>query len=118
MEGVRGSYEYFFKIYDQDGSMRYLCDEGVVKRFNRATTFLNEFMATYPNKIDMVKHNPKFNGRLFYQIFPDRFACANFKKKGINLPWNVDKKIHNHKFMGGDLKGIESNISSAINLSF
>ncbi len=110
MEGTRGSYEYFFKIYDKDGFIKYLCDEGVVTHFNRATTFLNEFMATYPNKIDQVRYNPTFNGRLFYQIFPDRFASSNLKRKGVNMAWTEEDKIDNNHFMGGDFKGIEQKI--------
>lgn len=101
----KASYEYFIKIYDKDGEIYYLADDGLSKDYSEANTFLNEFMSKFPNEHDLPKLNKTLTGRLFYQIFPERFACSDFKKKYINMDW-YEKKVDNDHFMGGDIKGI------------
>lgn len=63
-------------------------------------------------------------GGIFYQIFPDRFACSGEKKEGVpedrilredwggQPEWEPDEhgKITNRDYFQGDLKGIEQRL--------
>ena len=110
LDSPKPSHEYIIKITDGDGKIYFLSDEGLTDKFVMETTFLNEFMSKFPNEKDIQSLNKNLTGRIYYQIFPDRFACSNFKKKYINMDWNEEKKIDNNHFFGGDLKGIEEKI--------
>lgn len=105
----KASYEYIIRITDGDGVIYYLSDDGLSKDFDIDTVFLNEFMSKYPNKKDLPVLNKNLTGRLFYQIFPERFCCVDSSRKHINQKWNV-KKITNDDYIGGDFKGITSKL--------
>lgn len=109
IEKEHASYEYIIRIIDSNDEVFYLADDGLSKDFEIATVFLNEFMAKFPNDIDLPKLNKNLTGRLFYQIFPERFCCSDFTKKYIDIKWN-EKNVKNNHFLGGDFKGIISKI--------
>lgn len=110
IESEQASYEYVIRITDGDGKLYYLADGRLTDKFEQASTFLNEYMSKFPNKVDLITRNNKLSGRLFYQIFPERFCCSDFSKKYISMKWDEEKKIDNNHFLGGDLKGISSKI--------
>ena len=103
------SYEYIIKITDGDGKIYYLCDEGLVEKFDFQSSNQLVFMAKFPNESDIVRKNEKLSGRIFYQIFPERFACSDFSKPYISMKWDT-KKVDNNHYLGGDLQGIIAKI--------
>ena len=109
IQSEKASYEYFIRITDDDGRVYYLADNGLSTDYDVGQTFLNEFMSKFPNEMDLPKLNKNLTGRLFYQIFPERFCCSDFNKKYISMKWN-EQKVDNNHFFGGDIKGIISKI--------
>ena len=109
IQSEKASYEYFIRITDGDGRVYYLADNGLSTDYDVGQTFLNEFMSKFPNEMDLPKLNKNLTGRLFYQIFPERFCCSDFNKKYISMKWN-EQKVDNNHFFGGDIKGIISKI--------
>lgn len=106
LDGVPG-YSYLFEITDEDGTIWYYNESGFDREFRLKVSFQDNFSVTYPNENDVVRPNPEFEGRLFYQIFPERFNKASDKKNTdyINMDWYTEEPNNDH-FMGGDLKGI------------
>ena len=104
-------YSYIFEITDADGSVWYYNESGfdTVMRINRS--FEDNFTVVFPNEKDIVTPNKQFEGRVFYQIFPERFAQASNKadKSYINMDWTTDEP-DNLKFAGGDLVGIREKL--------
>ncbi len=104
-------YSYLFEITDGDGTVWYYNESGfdTVLRVNHA--FEDNFTVIFPNKADTVTPNKRFEGRVFYQIFPERFARASHKTNCsyIDMDWNTDKPDNNH-FAGGDLVGIREKL--------
>jgi cyclomaltodextrinase len=98
-------YVYVFRITDKAGKPWYYSESGFTETYNFADCFLNEFFFAYPNPVDTIQDNSAFQGRLFYQIFPERFACSDAKKSYINQAWNQEK-MDNLRYCGGDFKGI------------
>ncbi len=100
-------YSYLFEIVETDGSVWYYNESGFSHEFSLARAFQDNFTVVFPNERDIVRPNKKFEGRLFYQIFPERFARSNDKKNVsyITMDWNTDEP-KNDLFAGGDLNGI------------
>ena len=110
-------YSYIFEITDADGTVWYYNESGfdTVLRINRS--FEDNFNVVFPNEKDIVVPNRQFEGRVFYQIFPERFAQASNKadKSYITMEWNTEKP-DNGKFAGGDLVGIREKLPYLKNL--
>lgn len=111
LDNGKPGYSYLFEITDLDGSVWYYNESGFdsVLRVDRA--FEDNFTVVFPNKTDMVLPNKQFEGRVFYQIFPERFAKSACKTNTsyINMDWNTDKPDNAH-FAGGDLDGIREKL--------
>jgi glycosidase len=105
------AYAYVFEITETNDEKTTLTETGLTKKYVFSTCFLDEFMACYPNDSDLVKDNPDFQGRLFYQIFPERFARGSKESKAayMNMNWDTDHPDNDH-FAGGDFKGIMEKI--------
>ncbi len=104
-------YSYLFEITDGDGTVWYYNESGfdTVMRVDHA--FEDNFTVVFPNELDTVVPNKQFQGRVFYQIFPERFAKADGKNASyINMDWNTDSPDNMH-FAGGDLAGIREKLS-------
>lgn len=101
------AYSYIFVITDNKGQKLYLSETGFHKDYSFSTCFLDEFMACFPNPRDTIEDNLEFQGRLFYQIFPERFARGKDEPKAsyINQDWNATHP-DNLKYCGGDFQGI------------
>ncbi len=108
--GVPG-YSYLFEITDGDGVVWYYNESGFDTVLRVEHAFEDNFTVVFPNKLDTVVPNKQFEGRVFYQIFPERFARASAKQNVsyIDMDWNTDKPDNMH-FAGGDLVGIREKL--------
>lgn len=104
-------YSYLFEITDGDGSLWYYNESGFDRQMRLATTFEDNFNVIFPNERDIVYQNKLLDGRLFYQIFPERFNKSSDKKYTdyIDMDWDTEEPDNSH-FAGGDLKGIEEKL--------
>ncbi len=104
-------YSYLFEIIDGDGTTYYYNESGIITVKNIREAFKDNFTVVFPNKDDIVVPNKQFEGRVFYQIFPERFARGADKSNTdyINMEWNTDEPT-NDKFAGGDLDGIREKL--------
>ena len=104
---------YIFKIIDNDNNFYYYSENDILinEEYDFDKCDFDYFQLPYINKIDIVKVNKKFNDRIFYQIFVDRFFDGE-KEEGkvindkINIIWGDNDKILRDTFAGGNLKGI------------
>ena len=78
MESDIPRFYYIFHIIGKDGEMD-LAESGLTKDFRYGLAFLSAFQFNGENRIDFVLANPRFKGRIVYQIFPERFAIGNKK---------------------------------------
>ncbi len=99
-------YSYLFEITDGDGTVWYYNESGFDTVLRLEHSFEDNFTVVFPNAADTVTPNKAFEGRVFYQIFPERFAKASGKQADyINMEWGTEKP-DNMRFAGGDLRGI------------
>lgn len=114
--GVPG-YVYLFQITDENGDVYYYNESGFDTVLRIREAFKDNFNVVFPNVNDIVMPNKQFEGRVFYQIFPERFAKSSTKTNGsyINMDWNTDEPV-NDKFAGGDLDGITEKLPYLKNL--
>ncbi len=104
---------YIFKIIDNNDNFYYYSENNILinKEYEFDKCDFDYFQLPYINKIDIVKVNKKFNNRIFYQIFVDRFFDGE-KEEGniindkINIIWGDNNNITSNTFAGGNLKGI------------
>ncbi len=93
--------EYSFKIIDSEASFR---------------TPVGEVYKFTPKEAPLFVTPKWARGVLFYQIFPERFANGDPSNDPENVvPWGSVPEYDN--FMGGDLRGVISNISHLSDLS-
>jgi cyclomaltodextrinase / maltogenic alpha-amylase / neopullulanase len=102
-------YVYVFRLTDSKGKALYFSESGFTDSYDFKHCFLNEFFFAYPNPADVIEDNPAFQGRLFYQIFPERFASSDLSKEYINQPWD-SPTVRNDRYSGGDFKGITARL--------
>ena len=104
---------YIFKLLDNNDNFYYYSENNILvnEEYDFDKCDFDYFQLPYINKIDIVKVNKKFNDRIFYQIFVDRFFDGE-KEEGkgindkINIIWGDNDKILRDTFAGGNLKGI------------
>jgi len=112
IENDKPGYSYIFEIVDGKNKKWYYNESGFDQKLRIDEAFKDNFTVVFPNKNDVVLPNKSLEGRVFYQIFPERFAKSSNKTNTdyINLDWNTEEPV-NHKFMGGDLNGITEKLS-------
>lgn len=100
-------YSYLFRFTDFDDSVWYYNESGFDRTLYVTQTFQDNFTVVFPNASDVVLPNKKFEGRVFYQIFPERFNKSQNKAytSYINMDWYTEEP-RNDVFAGGDLDGI------------
>lgn len=105
------AYAYVFRFVNRQGKVSFFSGSGWSDTYDFSRAFLDEFMATYPNPSDTVRESKAFEGRLFYQIFPERFARGAKEPKApyINEEWGTSHP-NNLKFEGGDFQGIKEKL--------
>jgi glycosidase len=102
-------YDYVFRLTEKDGKVSYFSESGVTDHYDFREAFMDGFTFPFPNKDDETPENAKFQGRLFYQIFPDRFASSDLHKPFISQAWDTEKP-DNLYFAGGDFKGMRERL--------
>ena len=96
---------YVFKINDGHNDY-YFSEDGLSENYDLADAYYNFFQMPYINEADLFPTVAWMKEAVFYQIFVDRFARANFSKDDsyINMAW--EDKPSPVSFAGGDLLGI------------
>ncbi len=104
-------YGYIFEITDGDGGLWYYNESGFSRQMCPERAFEDNFSLVFPNERDIIRPNRRFEGRVFYQIFPERFCRSTDKANTayINMDWNTDRPDNEH-FAGGDLNGIREKL--------
>ena len=100
------SFSYIFHIVTLDNEEYFLSDEGLSRSYDYSLSQVSAFRYAFINPDDVIKVNPKFEGRIFYQIFVDSSRDWN----STDLEAFKDGKYH-PIFLGGDLKGVTSKLS-------
>ena len=112
------SFSYIFHIVTLDNEEYFLSDEGLSRSYDYSLSQVSAFRYAFINPDDVIKVNPKFEGRIFYQIFVDSFfKSESLNKDFVTRDWNstdleafIDGKYH-PIFLGGDLKGVTSKLN-------
>lgn len=100
---------YVFVIEDTEGNTFYYSEAGVSSSFNMGETCYNVFQLPHINSSDIISINKKFADRVFYQIFPDRFARDNKVPHSKELiRWG--DKVTMMNYAGGNIRGIISKL--------
>lgn len=96
---------YVFKINDGHNDY-YFSEDGLSENYDLADAYYNFFQMPYINEADLFPTVAWMKEAVFYQIFVDRFARANFSKDDsyINMAWEDNPSPIS--FAGGDLLGI------------
>ena len=99
---------YIFHI-SGEGSEVFYSESGLTPSYNFNLAFLSAFSYNGENCNDYGLAPKSWQGRLVYQVFPERFACrGNPKEKPyVNRAWDSEKlKLNHQAFLGGDLWGL------------
>lgn len=112
------SFSYIFHIVTLDNEEYFFSDEGLSRSYDYSLSQVSAFRYAFINPDDVIKVNPKFEGRIFYQIFVDSFfKSESLNKDFVTRDWNStdleafkDGK-YNPIFLGGDLKGVTSKLN-------
>lgn len=96
---------YVFRINDGHNDY-YFSEDGLRETYDFEDSYYNFFHMPYINEADLFPTVAWMKEAVFYQIFVDRFARANFSKDDsyINMAW--EDKPSPVSFAGGDLLGI------------
>ncbi len=114
-----GIYFYYFEVLYNDNGKQYVCPgkyyQGELK--NEITSYFQ--LGVYEKDMQI----PDLQGKIIYQIFPDRFAFSDSTKKDVPKDRVIHKSLKdepiwelqngrmlNNDYYGGDLKGIEESI--------
>lgn len=114
-----GIYFYYFEVLYHDNGKQYVCPgkyyQGELK--NEITSYFQ--LGVYEKDMQI----PDLQGKIIYQIFPDRFAFSDSTKKDVPKDRVIHKSLKdepiwelqngrmlNNDYYGGDLKGIEESI--------
>lgn len=112
LENDRPSFLYVFRVYDQHGKGYYLSETGLSEGYMADLSFISAYQIDGENEADYVLDKPSWAGRVFYNIFPDRFAIGDpsQKKPYVNIPWDAKDLKRGGKFAGGDLQGVTNKL--------
>lgn len=114
-----GIYFYYFEVLYHDNGKQYVCPgkyyQGELK--NEITSYFQ--LGVYEKDMQI----PDLQGKIIYQIFPDRFAFSDSIKKDVPKDRVIHKSLKdepiwelqngrmlNNDYYSGDLKGIEESI--------
>lgn len=113
LEAPRPSFLYVFRVYDEKGEDYYFSETGLSKGYIHDLSFISAFQIDAENEADYVKVPPSWEGRVFYNIFPERFAhgSVSLPRTHVNAPWDT-RKLNGrpYVFLGGDLYGIKEKL--------
>ncbi len=95
---------YGFVISDSKGEDHLFGEMGFCHDFDDYPSGSGYFQMPYVNATDVIGENGKFAGRVFYQIFPDRFARDEKGPGNPTMKWG--EKPDRMHFAGGNIQGI------------
>lgn len=99
---------YVFLLGIDEGEF-YYSETGLTSLYKFDLAFLSAYQYVGENRNDFVIDKPSWQGRVFYQIFPERFAAGlpREQKNYVNCPWDCTSLKGRHNAMlGGDLRGV------------
>ncbi len=108
MESKLPRFYYIFHLIE-NGQDIFYSESGLSGAYMFNLAFLSAFQFIGENVNDFVRCPPSWQGRLIYQVFPERFASREdpSKKPYVNKPWDCTNLRTNHQvFLGGDLWGV------------
>ena len=102
---------YVFYMVER-GQEYYYSESGVSDEYIFDLAFISAFQYVGENYNDYVIEKPSWVGRVFYQIFPERFASSDrVDKSHVNMNWDTKELVNNRNaFLGGDLYGASEKI--------
>ena len=111
----------FFYIFHviENGCDFFLSESGVSSSYMFNLAFLSAYQYIGENRNDFSLPFPSWQGRLVYQVFPERFACHGNpqEKQYVNEPWDKANLKGNHRaFLGGDLIGLCDKLDYLVSL--
>lgn len=109
MSGTPTRFLYFFEI-ENEGLKWCYSESGLHLGFDYGLGFLNAFQMIGENRSDFTLPKPSWDGRIFYQIFPERFAIGIENKPYVNRSWQAKGNELHGAFLGGDLRGIKQKL--------
>lgn len=96
---------YIFKLTTLKNHVFYFSESGVTEDYDIKKGNYDFFQVPYINDLDVIKIHKKFQNRVVYQIFVDRFnKSVNNNNPRINIKWGDE--ITPQSLAGGNLKGI------------
>ena len=97
---------YVFLV-EGEGRSCYFSESGLSDTYKFDLAFISAFQFVGENENDFVIDKSSWQGRVFYQIFPERFNNGLGEKPYVNMPWDTTSLTSKHRaFLGGDLQGI------------
>ena len=100
---------YIFKITTLKNRVFYFSESGVSEDYDYTKGYLDFFHLPYINESDVIKVHKKFQNRVVYQIFVDRFnKSKDNDNPKINISWG--EAITPTSLAGGNLKGIKEKL--------
>lgn len=106
---------YVFKITTFKNNVFYFSESGVTEDYDIEKGHYDFFQLPFINETDVIQVHKKFQNRVIYQIFVDRFnkSSDNTNPK-INIKWGDD--VTPMSLAGGNLKGITEKLDYLENL--
>ena len=97
---------YVFRVRGENREC-YFCESGLHDTYQFDLGFISAFQFVGENRNDYALEPSSWQGRVIYQIFPERFAQGGGDKSYVTAPWNTKTlaKLRG-AFLGGDLVGI------------
>lgn len=106
---------YIFKITLLNGKVYYFSESGVTEEYEIENGHYDFFQVPFINDSDVIKIHKKFQNRVVYQIFIDRFyKSEDNKNPRINIKWGDD--VTSTTLAGGNLKGITEKLDYLVDL--
>lgn len=96
---------YIFKLTTLKNHIFYFSESGITEDYDIEKEHYDFFQVPYINETDVINIHKKFQNRVIYQIFVDRFNKSNDNENPrINIKWGDD--VTPQSLAGGNLKGI------------
>ena len=99
---------YVFHLTQGEEQLFY-SESGLSQGYEFDLAFISAFQFVGENRMDFIVDKPSWQGRTFYQIFPERFASRDDPKTKpyVNAPWDCKTLASKRNpMLGGDLYGV------------
>lgn len=99
---------YIFHVISTEDNV-YVYESGIDKEFRYDLAFITAYQYVGENYNDFIVDKAEWSGRVFYQVFPERFNYRKnlLNKEYVNTKWSEDNLVGKYNaFLGGDLYGV------------